>query len=118
MWNLKGLALVNTGIEGVIPKEIGYMVQLQGLELSGNRLVGPLPDLSMLGKLDRLFLNDNYLMGEISTDRLNLLSLEKISLADNAFHGCIPTQLAEIQENDLDQVGLEFCPVLTAQPSG
>lgn len=107
--NLKGLALVNTGIGGVIPKEIGFLQHLEGIELSHNRLVGPFPDLQHLRQLNRVFVRNNYLMGELTADQLSLQSLEKIEIADNSFSGCIPVDFKTIRENDFDLTGLQFC---------
>ena len=37
-------------------------------------------------------------------------TLTRLRLAGNGFTGCVPAGLADVEDNDLDQLGLEICP--------
>ena len=49
------------------------------------------------------------LTGEIPASLTNLSKLKKLKLAGNALTGCIPAALQNVAENDLSELGLEYC---------
>ena len=51
---VKELMLSRTQIEGAIPTEFGQLVSAENLELYGNRLTGPIPDLGLCTNLKRI----------------------------------------------------------------
>ncbi|XP_019266769.1 PREDICTED: probable LRR receptor-like serine/threonine-protein kinase At1g07650 isoform X2 [Nicotiana attenuata] len=65
MTGLTKLMLRNCNISGKIPSYIAKMPQLKVLDLSFNRLEGPIPNLEGLNKLESLYLTSNKLTGPI-----------------------------------------------------
>ena len=79
------------------------------LRLPNIGLSGPLPDLSALTNLTRLYLGSNQLSGTIPPELSNLANLEVLMLAGNQLSGCAPAIWQDVLYNDLDQLGLPFC---------
>ena len=64
--NTNTLILRNSGLSGPIPNEIGELVNLVKLDLSGNQLTGEIPfEVGDLINLTILDLHSNQLKGEI-----------------------------------------------------
>ncbi|GLU15463.1 hypothetical protein SLE2022_319490 [Rubroshorea leprosula] len=83
--------LSNNKFEGEIPKVIGTLCSLQGLNLSHNRLNGHIPQaIGNLANLEWLDLSSNYLVGEIPGELLNLTWLSILNLSNNQLVGPIP----------------------------
>ncbi|XP_029127056.1 receptor-like protein 9DC3 isoform X2 [Cajanus cajan] len=84
--------LSNNMFEGEIPKFIGELHSLKGLNLSHNAISGTIPQpLSYLRNLEWLDLSCNQLTGEIPMDLTNLNFLAVLNLSQNQFEGIIPT---------------------------
>ena len=80
------------------------------IDLSGNKLVGALPArIGNLMHLEKLDLSGNELAGSIPPELGNLANLSTLYLGGNRLTGCVPASLREIENNDLDSFGLEFC---------
>ena len=80
------LKLVDRGLTGEIPAEIGGLANLQVLDLSWNSLVGTVP-----------------------ANLSNLSNLRTLRLAGNQFSGCLPRTWRDVEDSDLDETGLPFC---------
>ena len=80
------LKLVDRGLTGEIPAEIGGFANLQILDLSWNSLAGEVPD------------NLN-----------NLSNLRTLRLAGNQLSGCLPQTWRNVEDSDLAETGLAFC---------
>ncbi|KAI3769366.1 hypothetical protein L6452_00467 [Arctium lappa] len=65
MTGMRRLTLRNCLLTGPIPEYIGQMLILKNLDLSFNRLNGPIPNQIEGVHLDTMFLNNNSLSGEI-----------------------------------------------------
>ncbi|XP_027939315.1 receptor-like protein 6 [Vigna unguiculata] len=77
--------------EGEIPKVIGELQALRGLNLSHSRLMGPIPQsLGNLTMLESLDLSSNMLTGRIPTELVNMKFLEVLNLSYNHLEGEIP----------------------------
>ena len=110
--NLQLLDLSNNRLTGEIPTELGNLSNMKWLWLSNNQLTGEIPtELGRLTRLTRLALNDNDLVGSIPASLGSLSNLEGLSLSDNRLTGCVPPRLRDVPDNDLDQLGLPFCPL-------
>ena len=81
----------NNNFKGEIPKAIGELWSLKGLNFSHNNLTGHMPpSLGKLTNLEWLDLSSNKLIGEIPIQLSNLTSLEVLNLSENHLFGQIP----------------------------
>ena len=113
---LQRLDLSGNNFTGAIPVELGNLSHLRALFLSNNQLTGEIPP--ELGRLTRLFeltLNSNNLEGGIPASLESLWRLEHLYLGNNRLTGCVPPRLRDVTDNDLDQLGLPFCPLSAPQ---
>ncbi|GMP54759.1 hypothetical protein CsSME_00019819 [Camellia sinensis var. sinensis] len=77
--------------QGEIPKSIGRLNSLRGLNLSHNNLEGRIPtSLGNLKNLESLDLSSNKFVGEIPQQLKSLTFLEVLNLSDNQLAGPIP----------------------------
>ena len=108
--NLKWLILADNRLSGMIPSELGNLTNLESLSLWGNQLSGTIPsELGNLTNLDSLSLVDNELSGTVPPELENLSGLTQLYLADNRLGGCLPEIWRDIEDSDLDEIGLQFC---------
>ena len=91
-------------LAGVIPGDLGYLTNLEVLDLSGNSLTGRIPpELGDLASLQRLRLSWNGhkgragLEGEIPSELGNLVSLTELDLFLNSLTGSIPPELGKLR---------------------
>lgn len=91
------LRLVENGLTGSIPPELGNLVNLVDLNLYNNDLTGPIPsELAALGNVLRLRLARNSLTGSIPPELGNLAKLERLDLSLNDLAGSIPVELGNL----------------------
>ena len=84
--------------------------RVTAIELPENRLVGTLPPrIGALIHLEILDLSGNDLVGSIPPELGNLTSLSTLYLGGNRLTGCVPASLREIENNDLNSLGLDDC---------
>lgn len=108
--NLTELSLWGNELRGSIPPELGNLPNLEGLFLGNNRLSGWIPsELGNLGNLTSLSLWGNQLSGPFPPELENLSRLTLLYLADNRLTGCLPEIWRDVEENDLNEVSLQFC---------
>ncbi|XVF03670.1 hypothetical protein REPUB_Repub05bG0013400 [Reevesia pubescens] len=83
--------LSNNKFQGEIPKVIGKLNSLRGLNLSHNNLNGCIPtSIENLISLEWLDISSNKLVGKIPKQLLDLTSLSFLILSENELVGCIP----------------------------
>ncbi len=87
-----GLWLPDNGLKGRLPPELGDLVFLERLRLSGNQLTGEIPpELGNLTNLETLNLSSNNFTGEIPPELGNLPESTSLFLSENPqLTGCIP----------------------------
>ncbi|WVY90345.1 hypothetical protein V8G54_035859 [Vigna mungo] len=89
--NFVSIDLSGNKFEGEIPKVLGELQALTGLNLSHNRLSGHIPQsMGNLTVLESLDLSSNMLTGSIPTEFLNMIFLEVLNLSYNHLVGEIP----------------------------
>ncbi|KAL6334062.1 hypothetical protein AAG906_001819 [Vitis piasezkii] len=77
----------------------GLLPELRYLDLSGNQLVGRLPErLSQLEKLTYLDLSDNKLQGPIPASFGTFKNLNKMWLGSNELNGSLPVSFGQLSE--------------------
>ena len=112
--DLESLGLWDNELSGAIPPALGNLTNLRQLSLSGNRLSGTVPsELGQLAELEILNLWDNDLSGAILPALGQLTKLTTLYLSENALRGCVPAVWRNVEENDLDAIGLPFCGAAT-----
>jgi len=85
-YKLKAISLPNNLLTGVIPDQIGQLVDLESLNLSGNNISGSLPaTIGKLKSLHTLNLSNNILQGEVPFEIKNLFNLKYLLLQHNGF---------------------------------
>lgn len=93
------LELHNMNLAGRIPESLKNCLSLTGLDLSGNKLYGPIPDqiCTWLPYLTFLNLSDNLLSGPLPTELANCSFLNVLALSNNRLSGTIPYELSTLQ---------------------
>ncbi|GAB2283983.1 hypothetical protein Dimus_018464, partial [Dionaea muscipula] len=92
----------NTGLTGILPRNIGKLGQLQELTLVGCGFSGPIPDsIGSLKQLAYLSLNSNSFNGNIPASIGNLTKLYWLDLSDNQLTGSIPVSNATMPGLDI-----------------
>ena len=87
----KTIDLSSNDFNGEIPKEIGTLRSLLGLNLSHNKLRGGIPtSLGSLSNLEWLDLSSNQLFGSIPPQLVSLTFLSCLNLSQNELSGPIP----------------------------
>ena len=110
--NLEWLDLSGNRLSGTIPSELGNLTNLTGLHLYDNKLSGTIPpELGKLTNLTELGLWGNRLSGLIPPELGRLTSLEWLHISGNLLSGCAPEIWLNVEDNDLDELGLPFCAV-------
>ncbi|KAK9274662.1 hypothetical protein L1049_021913 [Liquidambar formosana] len=107
--------------QGHIPKSIGKLCSLRGLNFSHNNLTGHIPSmLENLRKLEALDLSWNNISGKIPDQLASLTFLEVLNLSQNHLVGPIPRgKQFDTFQNDTYSGNMELCgPPLSKKCSG
>ena len=94
---VSSLELSRNRLTGPIPTALANLVQLENLDLAANNLGGPIPpELGSLTQLSSLILSTNDLSGPIPVELGNLANLRRLKLGGNELSGPIPTELGNL----------------------
>ncbi|KAJ8759489.1 hypothetical protein K2173_007102 [Erythroxylum novogranatense] len=105
---LDTLWLPSNHISGKLPYQLSNFSNLRVLNLTGNGLVGVIPDLSMLKMLEHLDLSGNFFTGGFPNWVGNLTGLVGLGLARNEFdEGEIPDAIGNLR--NLSRLALSRC---------
>ncbi|MFA9290815.1 MAG: hypothetical protein ACEQSF_06335 [Solirubrobacteraceae bacterium] len=95
---ISNTTIINGFEEKFITKKIGNLSALKILDLSNNKLNGPLIfEWGNLKSLEELNISNNDLSGILSSELGNLRKIKKISAGGNLFTGSIPYEIGNIQ---------------------
>ncbi len=101
---------VDNRFSGELPRGLSNLNKLRILSLWGNNLTGNIPaELGQLSKLEELSIFSNRFEGGIPAELAEIPNLRELSVGDNNLSGCVVDQLKDVQENDLDVIGLVSC---------
>ncbi|KAE8056361.1 hypothetical protein FH972_013140 [Carpinus fangiana] len=92
MSKLLKLSLRNCKLHGPIP-DFSQIPNLYYLDLSSNQLNGPIPPNWLSKKITTINLSNNNLIGMIPTNFSGLPHLQKLSIANNALSGSVPSTI-------------------------
>ncbi|CAI5942223.1 unnamed protein product [Closterium sp. NIES-65] len=84
------------GLNGLLPRSIGNLVNLRELYLHKNRLTGRVNSIGKLTKLQRLLLGDNYFRQVFPSNFKALRNLDYLSMRYNSFSGDLPTFIGNL----------------------
>ncbi len=108
--HLRYLHLYDNRLTGSMPARLGELNALKELLLDDNRLTGAIPaEVGDMEGLRILFLRNNQFSGAIPAALEHLSNLTQLYLEGNGFTGCIPAGLQDVENNDLDLLGLTDC---------
>ena len=114
--NTTGLDLSYLEMTGVIPPEIGNLINLDSLILKENQFSGIIPpEIGSLTNLINLDLGGNQLSGEIPPEICLLTNLNVLDLAGNQLTGTIPPEIGELES--LTFIHLEYNQFIGPIPS-
>lgn len=108
---LKSIDLSSNQLLGVIPMELGDLVELVSLNLSRNNLTGKIPyEIGSLVSLEFLDLSRNNLYGSIPSRLAQIDRLSMLDLSHNNLSGKIPisTQLQSFNASSYEE-NLDLC---------
>ena len=97
--NITNLSIINSGLSGEIPPEIGTLTDLEVIKLKYNELTGPIPpEIGNLTNLVKLELDFNNLSGPLPAELWTLDSLTQLRLQKNQFTGSIPPEIGNLTQ--------------------
>ncbi|OAY78749.1 hypothetical protein ACMD2_02224 [Ananas comosus] len=95
---LAHLDLSSNRLTGPVPTSIDLLASLRSIDLSSNSLSGPLPDsFGDLLALRNASLSNNSFSGPIPASFAALSALARLDLSSNQFNGSIPASLSELR---------------------
>ncbi|WP_300026246.1 leucine-rich repeat domain-containing protein, partial [uncultured Maribacter sp.] len=107
---------LENSISGIIPSELGNLIQLKEIYLNNFEISGNIPpEIGQMSGLERLFLNNNNLTGIIPLELGNLSNLKNLNLNYNGLNGNIPSTLGQLDQ--LEVLNLKYNDLSGSIPS-
>eukprot|EP00592_Proboscia_alata_P012311 CAMPEP_0194387444 /NCGR_PEP_ID=MMETSP0174-20130528/92377_1 /TAXON_ID=216777 /ORGANISM="Proboscia alata, Strain PI-D3" /LENGTH=591 /DNA_ID=CAMNT_0039177639 /DNA_START=78 /DNA_END=1850 /DNA_ORIENTATION=+ len=104
-------------LEGTLPSEIGYLTDLEYLELKDNLLTGTIPStIGSLNKLKYLDISRNQLGGKIPNQLYKLKKLNDLHLWGNSLSGSLSSKIGQLKE--LEYLSLDENELTGRLPTG
>ena len=98
------LELSNNRLAGPLPAVLGRLDRLKELRLAGNRLSGRIPaELGGLRRLESLDLRDNQLSGSVPPEWAGLDRLAELRLSGSGLSGPLPEPLRELDDRSVSE---------------
>ncbi|KAF8410296.1 hypothetical protein HHK36_002822 [Tetracentron sinense] len=117
--SLEKLSLGSNFLYGTISEDLKNCSRLQYLDLGSNSFTGPVPDLSSLGGLKFLYLNNSGFSGAFPWSSLaKMTDLVALSLGDNPFDNTTSFPLEVLNLVKLDLLYLTNCSLKGKIPIG
>ncbi len=88
-----GISLVNNGLSGDIPPEIGVFTEMRGLYLSNNQLTSIPPEIANCTQLGWCDLSHNNFSGPITPEIFKAGNMIDLNLSHNEFSGELPVEI-------------------------
>jgi len=108
---IHGVKLVDNGMKGSIPTEMGLLTSMKILQLDANELTSTIPfQFSALKNLEGIHMSHNELTGPVPDFFASFSALKDVDLSFNLLDGFIPPEMAELQSLEalmLDHNALE-----------
>ncbi|KAI9085943.1 hypothetical protein K1719_032020 [Acacia pycnantha] len=92
------ILMTRLSLSGSLPREFGYLIHLQQLDLSNNDLNGSIPRSFARLPLVALNLSGNSISGPIPKEMGEITTLEELNLGDNSLEGTLPSSLGKLKE--------------------
>ena len=109
--NLERVYLIGSGLFGEIPSEIGNLINIKDIRLYGNELTGNIPlEIGNLVNLEILWISSNQLTGNIPPEIGNLINLFYLNLSLNEMSGVIPDEICNLPLEIVWLGNNKFCP--------
>ncbi|XP_059064111.1 probable LRR receptor-like serine/threonine-protein kinase At3g47570 [Cryptomeria japonica] len=107
LFNLRFLSLWENRLSGNIPNSLGNCSSLEQLYLDGNQLGGTMPvELGKIVMVQAIDISGNQLTGVIPNSLGDCTALERLNLSHNTFVGPIPDSFSKLQ--NLQEIDLSF----------
>ncbi|XP_068309763.1 probable LRR receptor-like serine/threonine-protein kinase At3g47570 [Pyrus communis] len=92
---LERISLSKNQLSGSIPREIGNLTMVKGIHLDDNNFEELPNEISNLGQLEELFVQENALKGSAFVPVLNISSLTTLTLYGNNMSGSLSDNICE-----------------------
>ncbi|GMP48847.1 hypothetical protein CsSME_00016057 [Camellia sinensis var. sinensis] len=103
--HVEELLLSGNQLTGSLPEEIGYLPNLDRIQIDENQISGPIPkSFANLNKTKHFHMNNNSISGQIPPELSSLPELVHLLLDNNNLSGYLPPELANMPKLQIVQL--------------